>query len=487
MHLHLITAEDPLTLQARARELIRFPQLTMPLLAALTPPHWHVSHTDEITHRVDTHRTYDLVGITAATPGAPHAYELAEAFRSRGVKVVMGGPHATLKPYEVVEHVDIVVVGEAEPLWPSVLRDVEREVRFPVGQHSLDAHTRASVEVLPTRGRIYRCPTSASLVQLPVARRDLIQHGGWNKWWATKGAIIATRGCPHHCDYCTIPHLYSQANRMRFRPVEEVVAEVESISSQGIVFWDDNIGANPRYAKALFRALTPLKKWWTSQTTMASIRDDEFLRMAAESGCKALFVGLESIYQPSLDGANKSHNQVQNYRRLIERAHSYEIAIQAGVMFGFDGDDKDVFARTVDTLGDIGLDNATISLMVPYPGTPAYLKLHAAGRIIDDDWRHYNGKTHVVYRPKQMTPEALLAGYEWAKTQFYSPDHIFKRLSISQTGLWWNIPRNLGYMFGLTGEARSRAAMHEVDSHTWLNRGAPNTAADPPPKATAGG
>ena len=96
-----------------------------------------------------------------------------------------------------------------------------------------------------------------------------------------------------------------------------------------------------------------------------------------------MFVGLESIYQPSLDGANKSHNQVQNYRRLIERAHSHEIAIQAGVMFGFDGDDRDVFARTVDTLGDIGLDNATISLLVPYPGTPAYLKLQAAGRIID--------------------------------------------------------------------------------------------------------
>jgi hypothetical protein len=109
MHLYLITAEDPLTLQARARELIRFPQLTMPLLAALTPSHWQVSHTDEITHPVDTSRTYDLVGITAATPGAPHAYELAEAFRRRGVKIVMGGPHATLMPYEVIEHVDIIV------------------------------------------------------------------------------------------------------------------------------------------------------------------------------------------------------------------------------------------------------------------------------------------------------------------------------------------------------------------------------------------
>ena len=284
MLLHLITAEDPLTLQARARELIRFPQLTMPLLAALTPSHWHVTHTDEITHPVDTNRTYDLVGITAATPGVPHAYELSEAFRNRGVKVVMGGPHATLRPYEAVEHADVVVVGEAEPVWAMVLRDTEYEVRYPVGQHLLDERTGANVEVLPTRRRIYRCPTSASLAKLPVARRDLIQHGGWNKWWMTKGAIIATRGCPHQCDYCTIPHLYPQANRMRFRPVEEVVAEVESISSKGIVFWDDNIGANPRYAKALFRALIPLKKWWTSQTTMASMRDDEFLRLAAESG-----------------------------------------------------------------------------------------------------------------------------------------------------------------------------------------------------------
>lgn len=488
MHLHLITAEDPLTLQARARELIRFPQLTMPLLAALTPPHWHVSHTDEITHPVDTNRTYDLVGITAATPGAPHAYELAEAFRSRGVKVVMGGPHATLRPYEVVEHADIVVVGEAEPLWSRVLQDIEYEARYAVGQHLLDEYTRANVEVLPTRGKIYRCPTSASIAKLPVARRDLIQHGGWTKWWATKGAIIATRGCPHQCDYCTIPHLYPQANRMRFRPVEEVVAEVESISNKGIVFWDDNIGANPRYAKALFRTLIPLKKWWTSQTTMASIRDDEFLRLAAKSGCKALFIGLESIYQPSLDGANKSHNQVQNYRRLVEQAHSHEIAIQAGIMFGFDADDKDVFARTVDILGDIGLDNATISLMVPYPGTPAYLRLHVAGRIIDHNWRHYNGKTHVVYQPTHMTPEALLAVYEWAKTQFYSPGHIFKRLNISQIGLWWNIPRNLGYMFGLTGEVRSRAAMHEVDTQYPLNHGAPNTVCSrPASRCSAGG
>jgi radical SAM superfamily enzyme YgiQ (UPF0313 family) len=458
--LHLITAEDPLTLSARAHELIRFPQLTMLLLAGLTPDHWEISHTDEITHAVDTTARYDLVGITAATPGAPHAYDLARAFRGWGVPVIMGGPHATLMPYEVAEHVDLVVVGEAENIWAIVLRDVEAETHRAPGRYALDEGLGLSVEVLPHGARIYRSASPASLQGLPVARRDLVRNGGWNKWWATRGAIIATRGCPHRCDYCTIPVLYPKAQQMRFRPVDEVAAEIAQITDRGIVFWDDNIGASPRYAKELFRAIAPLRKWWTSQTTMASIQDDEFLELAAASGCKALFVGLESINQRSLDAADKRHNQVRDYRRLLQRFHAHGIALQAGVMFGFDGDDLDTFARTVDGLGEIGLDSATISLLVPYPGTPAYAKLRGEGRIIDADWRHYNGKTHVVYRPRLMTPDQLLAGYEWAKAQFYSTAHIVRRLSVSRTGLWWNIPRNLGYRRGLTGEHRARATLH---------------------------
>jgi radical SAM superfamily enzyme YgiQ (UPF0313 family) len=469
MHVHLITAEDPLTLHARARELIRFPQLTMPLLAGLTPPNWTVTHTDEITHSVDKRQHYDLVGITAATPGAPHAYDLANSFRANGVKVVMGGPHATLMPYEVAQHADIVVVGEAETLWPKVLHDLECEVEYITGRHVVNKQTEADVEVLPNGSKIYRCPNPANLVGLPHARRDLIQHGGWNQWWATRGTMIATRGCPHQCNYCTIPLLYPHARQMRFRPIEEVVAEVASIPDRGIVFWDDNIGANPRYAKDLFRALVPLKKWWTSQMTMTSARDDELLRLAAEGGCKALFLGLESINQLSLEGVTKYHNQVNEYKRLLQRFHKYNIAVQAGIMFGFDEDDKDTFARTVDVMGEIGLDNATISLLVPYPGTPIYAKLYAEGRIIDHDWRHYNGKTHVVYHPKQMTPDELMAGYEWAKTQFYAPSHIFKRLMMSRTGLWWNIPRNVGYLLGLTGEVRARAATHQ--DRSWQRDG----------------
>ncbi|MBI5304345.1 MAG: B12-binding domain-containing radical SAM protein [Chloroflexi bacterium] len=476
MRLLLVTAEDPLTLDARSHELIRFPQLTMPLLAALTPPQWNITHTDEIVQPVDTHHQYDLVGITAATPGAPHAYALAEAFRAHGTPVVMGGPHATLLPYEVASHANIVVVGEAEPVWARVVQDFERATRYAIGTHLIHSETGANVQVLPNGAKIYRCPTPARLAGLPHSRRDLIQNGGWNKWWATKIPMIATRGCPRECDYCSIPLIYPQANRIRLRPVQEVVAEIAAKPDKGVVFWDDNIGANARYAKELFRALAPLNRWWTSQTTMESIRDDEFLQLAAKSGCQALFVGLESVNQSSLDGTGKRHNHVGGYRHLLQHFHRYGIALQAGVMFGFDGDDRDTFARTVDLLGEIGLDNATISLMAPFPGTPALHKLETEGRIIDRDWRHYNGKTHVVFRPKQMTPDELMAGYEWAKTQFYAPSHIIKRLAISQTGLWWNIPRNLGYYFGLTSEVHARAAMHQPEkTETWkLVEGAAN-------------
>ncbi|MBT9582653.1 B12-binding domain-containing radical SAM protein [bacterium] len=459
-HLHLITAEDPLTLQARSRELIRFPQLTMPLLAALTPRHWEVSHCDEIVARVDSGRACDLVGISAATPGAPHAYELAAAFRARSIPVVMGGPHATLRPLEVAQHVDLVVMGEAEPLWHDVLHDWQERPRRKLGRHTLNPTVQSWVEELPNGSRIFGCPVPATLDQLPQARRDLIHHGGFNRWWATRGAIIATRGCPHRCDYCTIPKLYPRAQQMRLRPVAEVIAEVRSFSDKGVVFWDDNIGAVPAYAKELFRQLRPLKRWWTSQTTLNSLRDSEFLELAAASGCKALFVGLESINQASLNAVHKGHNRVQDYRSLLSRCHSLGVAIQAGLIFGFEEDDTDVFARTVDTFAQLGLDNATISLLVPYPGTPAYDDLEKDGRIIDHDWRHYNGKTHVVYRPRRMTPDQLLNGYEWAKTQFYSLSGIFQRLNRSRTGLWWNLPRNLGYHLGLVGEVRARAAMH---------------------------
>jgi radical SAM superfamily enzyme YgiQ (UPF0313 family) len=146
--------------------------------------------------------------------------------------VVIGGPHATALPDEAARHADAVVVGEAEDTWPVVLDDVRRgKLR-----------------------QMYVSTRQASLARMPAPRWDLIKGRRYGK-----SVTIATRGCPHRCDYCSIPLLYGPGT-MRYRPVDEVVREVATSPTRAVVFWDDNIGANPRYAKELFLALAPLKK-----------------------------------------------------------------------------------------------------------------------------------------------------------------------------------------------------------------------------------
>lgn len=417
---HLITAESEQSRYVRHRRLIRFPQLTMPLLAAYTPTGWDVSHTDEIVQSIDFTIEYDVVGITANTPAAPHAYAVAKKFRNRGAKVVIGGPHATLMPEEASRHCDAVVIGEGEYVWPQLLRDYEKG----------ELQTFYSTDQLP------------DLQHVPNPRWDLIKGRVYGK-----GVTIATRGCPFNCDYCTIPAMYQR--KMRYRPIESIKKEIECMPGKALIFWDDNIGANRQYAKQLFEAIKPYKRWWTSQATSDVAFDDEFMTLAKDSGCKALFLGLETISQESLNNSNKKHNNVEHYKEILRRFHYYKIAVQAGTVFGFDHDDKGIFKRTVDFYREIGLDSATISVLIPFPNTPLFKKLESEGRILTYDWSKYNGKKDVVYEPAMMSPEELIMGMEWAARQFYSIPSIVERMWRSRTGLWWNVVRNLGYHLAL--------------------------------------
>ena len=417
MKLELITAEGPATLWMRKGQLIRFPQLTMPLLAALTPGDVEIHHTDEIVSQVSFSRAVDLVGITTTTCSAPHAYEVADEFRRRGVAVVLGGPHPTLLPPEAARHADSVLIGEAEGVWPTVIRD------FQEGRLK----------------RFYRAAAPPSLAGLPWARRELIERRAYGR-----GVLIATRSCPNACGYCMLPHYYH--HRYRCRPGDEVIAEAASIQGKALIFWDDNIIGNLDYARELFRGLIPLRKRWTSQATFNIVEHDELIHLAAASGCEALFIGLESISAASLRETGKAFNKPQRYLDGIKKLHDAGIAIQTGLVFGFDNDDVTVFERTLAFLEQAGVDVASIGSLTPFPGTPIFRKLEEEGRILSHDWSKYNARTDVVFRPRRMTPDQLQAGVEWVTKQFYSLSSISRRLLAgSRTGLWWNIPRNLGY------------------------------------------
>lgn len=423
----LITASSAEIRRARRSRFLNFQQITMPYLAARVPADWRVFHVDEEAEKIDWTLNPDIVGITFHTPSAYHAYSLAARFRSRGACVVMGGPHVTLLPEEASRHADVIFVGEAEGLWEEFLQG------FAAGAYR----------------RAYRQAGLLSLNGAPMARKSLYHRRDF-----TSGVLFATRGCPNRCDFCTIPLMYRDG--LRKRPIAEVAAEYSSFPGKRIIFWDENITADKVYAKDLFCAIAPYRKGWSSQATIHVADHEELLAAAAASGCRQLFIGLESVSQSSMNEVHKGFNRVEEYAHAISRIHAHGIAVQAGIVFGFDHDTAAVFKDTIDFLEETGIQNATFNILTPYPGTPLFQRLDAQGRILSRDWRKYNGRTDVVFQPRQMSADELLAGFRYANRRFYSLSSIVKRLRVSPIQLWWAIPLNLAYMAsGATAQFRS--------------------------------
>ena len=374
--------------------MLNFQQITMPYLAALVPPGWDVTHVDEAVEPVDLSAQVDLVGITFHTPSAAHVYDLAAEFRQRGVAVALGGPHVSLVPDEAQQHADAIFVGEAELHWPRFLE------AFARGQH---------------RPR-YVSTEAPSLDHAPMARKDL-----YHRHDLTAGRLFATRGCAYACEFCAVAVMYPHP--VRKRPVAAVAAEYASFPGKVIIFWDDNLANDREYAKTCSAPSRRTTNGGAARSAY-SRTGSGFLEAAARSGCKQLFIGLESVCQESMNEVHKGFNRVEQYARLVERVHSYGIAVQAGIVFGFDHDTEAVFAETLDFLEQAGVDNATFNILTPYPGTPLFHRLDAEGRILSRDWSRYNGREHVVFQPRHMSPETLLHGFRYANERFYSVQSI---------------------------------------------------------------
>jgi len=424
----LITASSPEIRRVRRARVLNFQQITMPYLAARVPLSWYVVHIDEEGEDINWSIHADVIGITFHTPSALHAYDIAARFRARGICVVMGGPHVTLLPEEAAQHADVIFIGEAEGLWEDFLKG------FAAGSYL----------------SVYQQTRAPSMEKTPEARKELFhRHDHAN------GVLFATRGCPCQCDFCSVTVMYG--HKLRKRPVGEVAAEYASFKGKVIIFWDDNIAGDIEYAKRLCRAIAPYRKWWSSQASIHAGRDDEFLEVAAQSGCKQLFLGLESISQKSIAEVNKAFNRVDEYLRVTDRIHSHGIAVQTGIVFGFDHDTPEIFEDTIDFLEKAGVQNATFNVLTPFPGTPLFRRMEEEGRIMTRDWRKYNSRDDVVYRPKRMSAAELLAGFRYANDRFYSLPSTVKRLSRSPVQLWWTLPLNLAYGYRWRRAARAVA------------------------------
>ena len=375
----------------------RFSLLSLLSVAAATPANGEVQIIDEQVDDIPWDAKVDLVGITCMTALAPRAYEISARFRKQGIPVVLGGMHPTLLPGEALDHATAIVAGDAEGVWPKVVKDTRNGCL----------------------NGLYRSETPHSLKGLKPPPRHLLS----SEKYSTVYAMQATRGCPHGCEFCAVSAFNDKTQRRR--PVDEVAAEVAKIPDRFVLFVDDNLTADREYAAELFKALTPLKRHWASQSTLAIADDPNFVKLAAESGCIGLFVGLETFSEKNLTSVNKSCHRVSDYRKAIRCFHENGIAVEAGIVFGFDGDGPDVFESTLKVLDRLEVDAVQVSILTPIPGTPAHVKM--AERITTKDWSQYDFH-HAVFTPTGMTRAQLKAGHDWVTRQFYRPGRMLRRL-----------------------------------------------------------
>ncbi len=373
------------------RGLARFSSQLGPfVLAALTPDEFEVEVVNEHLERIDYDAPVDLVAITALTASVTRAYEIARKYRDKGVTVALGGIHASLVPEEASGNCDVVVVGEAEHVWPKVLSDWRSG----------------------TLKRRYRSDQLTDMADVPIPRRELDLTVGFTD------KLETSRGCPFNCDFCaTNLHFGS---RFRARPIANVVADVESIHRHKVhtlLFTDDNIVGKHQHAADLFEACSGRGFAWVAQSSIDIADDGELLKAAAKSGCISLSIGFESLSAENLKDSRKLHNQTRKYEEQVGRLRDAGIQVLANFMFGFDHDDRSVFERTVEFVLRNKLD-AYFTILTPYPGTKLRERLLQEGRILHSDWSRYD-TVHAVTRPKLMEPEELEEGLRWAYQQVY--------------------------------------------------------------------
>jgi radical SAM superfamily enzyme YgiQ (UPF0313 family) len=402
------------------------PPHSLQILSALTPAGHRVAIVDEYHRLADPDLKADLIGISVWTASSSRAYELADHYRQRGIPVVLGGPHVTVCPQEALAHADAIVVDEAEAVWAQVVRDAENGQLRPVYQ-----------------GKMLHLDETPAPDWSPFHPNDYV----------IQVALSTTRGCARRCDFC-----YESCRpkpNFRQRSLEKVLHEIDARPAPVVSFLDNDITVNKHFARELFTALIPRKRRWLGMTSIEVADDEGMLDLMAESGCRTLFVGFESIVPESLSEVHKYCNRVEDYVRNVRRIHNRGIMVNGSFVFGFDHDDEGTFDRTVAFGMEARLETATFTVLTPYPGTALHRRLHAEGRIFDLDWSHYD-TTRCVFQPAQMTPQELEAGYYYAYEQFYSWSSILRRCRYGEPGFAQRVFLNVAYkrvepLYGLLG------------------------------------
>ena len=406
------------------------PHLWMFLLKSLTPPDHevylvdgnsqHFSEADLVQYIRE--KNIGLVGIGAMTRMIRKAYQMADAVRAAGIPVVLGGPHVTGLPDEALgrdggpRHADSVGVGEADLIWRSIIADAEHGTLQDV-YSSLDASGDA----------LKPCLTDYPVIpwdRMDLDKFNLIQHfPKWVRWmlshvgmtWQSFHLIpIETgRGCPYGCEFCSVTGFFGGS--IRFRSEESVVDELLTLKQLekrqkgkiAVFFIDDNLAINAKRTKSLLRQIIDRNAQlpWVGQISINLLRDEELVSLMAQSGCKWIFIGLESIDSENLKSMRKGFNKPEEYGEILERLARHGVFAITSFIFGMDGDSAGIARRTLDMIGSWPPGLPVYGLLTPYPATPLYDRLASADRLTrPKHWMEFKPFT-MVFSPLNISSE----------------------------------------------------------------------------------
>ena len=415
----------------RSRVIASLPSLGLLTLAGMTPPEIDMEYMDvpDLTKLDGLPGEFDVVAISSFTAQMNEAYELADRYRAAGTTVLLGGLHVTALPEEASQHADAIVIGEGEPSWPTMIRDLQHGHLQPV---------------YDSRNRPFNMANS------PMPRFDLLNQDHYNRM-----TVQTARGCPFSCEFCAASIRLSPYYRVK--PIKNVIAEIKHIKEFQpeplIEFADDNTFVNKRHGKALMRALQREHVKWFTETDVSVARDDELLALMRDAGCVQVLIGFESATRAGLKGIELKSDwkakRFDEYMSAIDKIQGHGISVNGCFVLGMDNDSPECFENVVEFVRDSNLYDVQITMLTAFPGTPLYDRMQAEGRLLNETAWELCTLFDVNFKPKHMSSEYLESRFRWLVEEIYNQeftDERHRKFRERQTALLAGRSQKEGYV-----------------------------------------
>ena len=396
----------------RSKVIASLPSLGLLTLAGMTPAHHDLEYAEisDLKQSLLDNSVpfgFDLVAISSYAAQMNEAYQLADLFRRKGTKVVLGGLHVTAVPNEAARHADAVVVGEGELYWPQLLQDFEN------GEMK--------------RMYDYQCE-EFDLANAPMPAFELLDIEKYNRL-----TVQTSRGCPHRCEFCASSVLLTK--RYKQKPAKKVLAEIDRIkevwASPFIEFADDNSFVNKKYWKGLLPELKKREIHWFAETDVTVADDTDLLTMMRDAGCSQVLIGFESPTRDALKGIEGNSNwklkQWTRYTKAIHTIQAHGISVNGCFVIGLDGHDSTIFDQMAEYVAASRLHEVQVTLPTAFPGTPFYERLRNEGRLIEErNWKKLT-LFDLNFIPARMSVSELEDGFRQLVTRLYSDEFTQRR------------------------------------------------------------